>query len=456
MLSAKPSLAGLCLSAPQGVCCIGTEEQRLVLSDFWGHKLHVVTTSGDAIRTVGGRGTCAGFFRSPAGLASDGDCLWVVENGNHRIQKLRLPDFEPLLIAGKEGAALGRLKSPSDLVLSSCSTDSSATLYVSDEGNHRIVAYDSRTLDCLASFGSVGSGGGCLRYPRGLALGLDASTGLTRLYVADSCNDRISVYCPEQGSFVRHLCARDGHAEAKGAALEAACLHRPTALVLLPEGLLVCEAATARLVDPEDGSARCAALDLSSASSVQSACVATTASTALSLLGRPPDERRVYATDITGDGKVHVLGLPAHSGGSTQHGAASPPPLRFEQLAALPPSATHACPEAPLPPLPLPPSGEASPRPSMSSTSGLKGRPTAAEDVLLEIAPPAPAPAADAPFPTGAHPDLRLSACSRASSNASCPPSPPSSSRSTSARSHVPEAAPQWAGDATLDTNLLA
>ena len=31
-------------------------------------------------------------------------------------------------------------------MLSSCSTDSSATLYVSDEGNHRIVAYDSRAF----------------------------------------------------------------------------------------------------------------------------------------------------------------------------------------------------------------------------------------------------------------------------------------------------------------------
>jgi sugar lactone lactonase YvrE len=54
------------------------------------HKLQRFSREGVLIGEYGEFGTTAGKFRLPTGIAMSGDVIWVVETGNHRIQKLKL------------------------------------------------------------------------------------------------------------------------------------------------------------------------------------------------------------------------------------------------------------------------------------------------------------------------------------------------------------------------------
>ncbi|MBJ6978651.1 phytase [Luteimonas sp. MC1895] len=51
--------------------------------------------SGEALRTVGGRGKAPGEFTRPNGLAVSGNLLFVVERDTPRVQLLGLPDLQP-------------------------------------------------------------------------------------------------------------------------------------------------------------------------------------------------------------------------------------------------------------------------------------------------------------------------------------------------------------------------
>ena len=58
--------------------------------------------TGAPLRTVGGRGEGPGQFNRPNGIAIEGDLVFVVERDNHRVQVLRLPDFEPVGLVGAD------------------------------------------------------------------------------------------------------------------------------------------------------------------------------------------------------------------------------------------------------------------------------------------------------------------------------------------------------------------
>ncbi|MHC9084592.1 NHL repeat-containing protein [Luteimonas sp. RIT-PG2_3] len=54
--------------------------------------------TGQTLRTVGKPGKGPGEFLRPNGIAVIDDLLFVVERDNHRVQVLRLPGFEPVLV----------------------------------------------------------------------------------------------------------------------------------------------------------------------------------------------------------------------------------------------------------------------------------------------------------------------------------------------------------------------
>jgi 3-phytase len=58
--------------------------------------------TGETLRTVGSAGTGEGQFDRPNGVAVADDLLFVVERDNHRVQVLRLPGFEPVLVFAAE------------------------------------------------------------------------------------------------------------------------------------------------------------------------------------------------------------------------------------------------------------------------------------------------------------------------------------------------------------------
>lgn len=67
------------------------------------HRLAVYDgDTGERLRTVGGPGSAPGQFNRPNGIGVFGDVVFVAERDNHRVQALRLPDFQPLAIIGAD------------------------------------------------------------------------------------------------------------------------------------------------------------------------------------------------------------------------------------------------------------------------------------------------------------------------------------------------------------------
>ena len=117
------------------------------IADAGNHR--VQTMAQDGIWTVrggkdeGGIGSIGkgiGEFRSPAGIAAGlAGAVWVVEFGNHRVQMLvpgegwRIVGGKPGGGDGAKGAGLGEFSSPTGIMV-----DEHGTVWVADEGNHRI------------------------------------------------------------------------------------------------------------------------------------------------------------------------------------------------------------------------------------------------------------------------------------------------------------------------------
>jgi len=73
------------LRDPHGLA-IGTDG-LLYVADHGNDRIHVFTTAGEALRTIGKSGSAPGELRSPTDvLIADDGRLIVVDNGNHRVQ----------------------------------------------------------------------------------------------------------------------------------------------------------------------------------------------------------------------------------------------------------------------------------------------------------------------------------------------------------------------------------
>lgn len=66
------------------------------------HQLQVhAGDDGELLALIGSRGDAPGRFNRPNGIAVHGDLAFVTERDNHRVQVLRLPDFEPVGTLGE-------------------------------------------------------------------------------------------------------------------------------------------------------------------------------------------------------------------------------------------------------------------------------------------------------------------------------------------------------------------
>jgi|GEM_PF-3314183 len=140
-----------------------------------------------------GIGTAARFY-GPYGLALDGaGNLFVADQQNNRVRKIRLSDAEVTTVAGRyvgsddgQGTS-GRFSAPGFLVY-----DGSGYLYVSDQNNHRIRSIrlsDAMVETVAGSSPGFANGAGTaaqFNYPSGLALDHSGN-----LYVGDYSNYRV-------------------------------------------------------------------------------------------------------------------------------------------------------------------------------------------------------------------------------------------------------------------------
>lgn len=87
----KQSLGEGSLSEPSGIC-LGPERSLFVADTGHNRVLVFDLDTGEVVHGIGGPepGSGPGAFRGPRGIGVRGDLLYVVDTGNHRIQRFRL------------------------------------------------------------------------------------------------------------------------------------------------------------------------------------------------------------------------------------------------------------------------------------------------------------------------------------------------------------------------------
>lgn len=145
------------------------------------------------MRSIGEPGSGNGQLRGPCGVACENQQLFVVEGGNHRVQKLALGDGAPLGKAGSHGSKkTGELWCPHGVCINK------GQAFVADYINGRVVVYDIGSMEHVRTFGTRGSKEGELEYPCGIAVKGE------EVFVAEFGNHRISVFT-KKGNFERIL-----------------------------------------------------------------------------------------------------------------------------------------------------------------------------------------------------------------------------------------------------------
>ena len=88
--------------------------------------------------TFGESGSGKRQFSNPEAIAIHGDCMYIADSNNHRIQKLSALDHKFLDKFGEKGNGDKQLNYPRGICL-----DPYGTIYVSDCENHRIAIFES-------------------------------------------------------------------------------------------------------------------------------------------------------------------------------------------------------------------------------------------------------------------------------------------------------------------------
>jgi len=143
-----------------------------------------------------------GAFHHPAGVDFDGSgqFVFVVDQGNHRVQAFDTTDQQPLAEFGKKGFTSLDFDTPCDLVV-----DRENHVVVTDLLNHRlqVLEFSLKTRDFrfIRSIGHNGTGPGQFQFPKRLCF---ADTG--HVLVCDSGNHRVQVLDATDGfKFVREF-----------------------------------------------------------------------------------------------------------------------------------------------------------------------------------------------------------------------------------------------------------
>lgn len=159
-------------------------DEQLYVSDDALHRVTILNVDGKLIGTWGEHGEGEGQLNRPAGLAFDADeNLYVVDAMNHRVQAFT-KDGRFQRAWGRPGSGEGELSWPWGIAVD----DEDEVVYVADWHNDRVQKY-TKDGRYLATIGRPGSGDGELKRPCGLAVDRDGD-----LYVADCGNNRVQLF----------------------------------------------------------------------------------------------------------------------------------------------------------------------------------------------------------------------------------------------------------------------
>ena len=145
------------------------------------------------IEITGARGSGAGEFMFPAGIAIDRkNVIYVADAFNHRLQRLT-PDGGAAVI-GQRGTARGQFATPMG-----GATDDACSFYTIEQGNCRVQKF-TRDGVLVLVFGKPGSRPGEMRNPVGIAVSRETK----EILVADSANNRVQRF-EQSGRFIAML-----------------------------------------------------------------------------------------------------------------------------------------------------------------------------------------------------------------------------------------------------------
>ena len=176
------------LDEPYGIAFNNREE--MIVSECGAHRLSILDTRGQKIRTLGSRGDSPHQMIRPAGIATD-DSGNIYVSSEHKLQKFTSTG-ELIKCVGQRGGKEGEFNVPRGLTLRD------NLVYVCDINNNRIQVFDL-DLNFVRSIGSRGSGRG--EFDRPFDVKFDTAGNM---YVAEWGNKRVQVM-DSSGRFIREF-----------------------------------------------------------------------------------------------------------------------------------------------------------------------------------------------------------------------------------------------------------
>jgi len=162
--------------------CYDHSAEHLFVVDVAAHNVTVLGLDGRLIRVIGRRGSGAGQFNFPCGIANDGEIIWIADAGNQRVQGLSHVG-DPVVTFGRAGDTPGRMALPKAVA-----TDSDGHVYVLDARFENVQIFD-RAGNLLLVIGEEGTGPGQFWLPAGIFVDPN-----DRIWICDMYNRRVQVF----------------------------------------------------------------------------------------------------------------------------------------------------------------------------------------------------------------------------------------------------------------------
>jgi DNA-binding beta-propeller fold protein YncE len=178
----------------------------LFVVDNGNNRIQKFDNAGNFIILWGNFGSANANFHNPTGIACDGNGdVWVVDTNNHRVQKFDGKLGGYLMKFGSRGNGEGQFNAPWGIAIDRVR----GFVYVVDSANFRVQKFDM-TGEFIMAWGSFGNGDGQFYFPRGIAV--DQNDG--SVYVVDMGNHRVQKFDTSTNVLPQLLAKWGGSAEA--------------------------------------------------------------------------------------------------------------------------------------------------------------------------------------------------------------------------------------------------
>ena len=167
-----------------------TENGTLAVAEYGYNTVSLYSTEGKRLHTFGvegGSGSGDNEFSYPSGVAINGDVMYITENNNHRVKKLRLSDKTFISKFGSYGTSDGQFSSPRGICI-----DPEGKVFVADHSNHRIQVFqpDGTFAYCIKP--DPNNKESTFKNPWGIAFDPQG-----RLHIVANGSNCIKIYTPE-------------------------------------------------------------------------------------------------------------------------------------------------------------------------------------------------------------------------------------------------------------------